>query len=99
MTKKFVKGQREANFYLATAKLNKGVSMALYYMGLVGTPVAGIVKACQADKFADGVECVLAGGIMGVVMIGVAAALRQQNMPLLRDYVALRDQAMNQKVK
>ena len=89
----------ETNFYLAAAKLNKATSMVLYYVGLIGAPAMGIFKATQADRFSEGVECVLAGGIVGALTIGVAAVLRQQNIPLLRDYVNARNQANNQKAK
>ncbi len=93
--KELQKAIKQRNFYLLAAKANKGFTMALYYVGLIGAPVAGIVKACQADKFSDGMECVLAGGVMGAIIIGTAAVLRQTNIPLLRDYVNLRDQINN----
>lgn len=100
--KEMQKAIRQRNFYLAAAKANKGISMALYYVGLIGAPVAGVVKACQADNFAEGAERVVAGVIMGAVTVGIAAIMRQTNIPLLRDYVSLRDQINtmnNQKAK
>lgn len=82
--------ERDMKFYLATAKINKGVSLAIYYAGLL-TAMGGVGYAFTRDTFASGFETAGAGAIMGAMMVGCAAVIRQMNPRILRDYVETRD--------
>ena len=93
--------KREMNFYLATAKLNKAVSLAVYYASLA-TPLIFAGKAFTEKTFADGLETAVAGVVMGAVGVFGAAVMRQMNPTILRDYVQTREQLKtlnNQKTK
>ena len=93
--------KREMNAYLALAKLNKGVSLAVYYASLA-TPLFFAGKAFTEKNFGDGVETALAGVVCGAIGIGGAAILRQLNPKILREYVETRNELAaikNQKVK
>ena len=93
--------KREMNCLLATAKITKAASLALYYIGLA-SPVIGVANAFTKDSLQEGLGTALTGTIMGVGIIVGAAILRQTNLPILRDYVETRNQLNelnNQKVK
>lgn len=83
--------KRKMNFYLATAKINKAVSMGIYYASLA-TPVAFLGKAFTAETFGEGVETVLTGLAMGAIGIFGAATMRQTNPQILREYVEARNE-------
>ena len=93
--------KRKMNFYLATAKANKFVSLLVYYAGLAASFYAA-GNAFTKDSFGKGVETVLAGLTVGALAIISAATMRQMNPKILREYAETRDklnEIKNQKVK
>ena len=93
--------KREMNFLLAAAKLNKAVSLAVYYASLA-TPLIFAGKAFTEKTFGDGLETAAAGVVMGAVGIFGAAVMRQMNPTIMRGYVQAREQLKtlnNQKTK
>ena len=83
--------KREMNLYLAEAKINKAVSLALYYAALA-TPVASTVYAFTKDSFREGLETALMGPVLSAGIIICAAAIRQTNPQILREYIRTRNE-------